>query len=85
MAMDFKLCMPDMCGQKEVLDELKEERMANELNEKKIKQLQNQPIIETSVYRSKDGKWLIHKTTITDIRPVNVYEKVIEHAGGPSN
>jgi hypothetical protein len=42
-----------------------------ELSAKKIEQLNRQPIVETSIMRSEDGKWVVHKTTITDIKPVS--------------
>ena len=41
-----------------------------ELSDKKIEQLNKQPIVETRINRSEDGKWVVHKTTITDIKPV---------------
>lgn len=47
------------------------------LGEKKIAQLSKQPIIESFVMRSQDGKWIVHKTTITDIKPVSYFEKVL--------
>ena len=36
-----------------------------------------QPILESSISSSKDGKWVIFKTTITTIKPVRYVEKVI--------
>jgi hypothetical protein len=48
-----------------------------ELNEKKVEQLNRQPIVESSIRRSEDGKWIVHKTTITDIKPVAYFEKVL--------
>ena len=51
------------------------------LSEKKIEQLNKQPLLETSVSLSKDGKWVIHKTIITDIKSVKYYEKL----GSPRN
>jgi hypothetical protein len=48
-----------------------------ELSEAKIAQLQKQPIVETSIRKSDDEKWVIHKTTITDIKPVTYFEKVL--------
>jgi len=48
-----------------------------ELSAVKIQQLNKQPIVESSVARSEDGKWLIHKTVITDIKPVSYFEKVM--------
>lgn len=47
------------------------------LGEKKIAQLSKQPIIESFVTRSQDGKWVVHKTMITDIKPVSYFEKVL--------
>jgi len=36
------------------------------------------PILESSYRKSKDGKYLIHKVTITTIKPVKYIEKVLE-------
>ena len=47
------------------------------LGEKKLAQLSKQPIIESYVTKSQDGKWIVHKTTITDIKPVTYFEKVL--------
>jgi len=49
-----------------------------DLSEKKIEQLQKQPILETSIGKSMDGRWVIHKTVVTDIKPVAYFEKVME-------
>ncbi len=43
----------------------------------KIEQLSRQPILESSISKSEDGKWIIHKTIITDIKPVSYFEKVL--------
>ena len=48
------------------------------LPESKIKQIANMPIVETKVSKSKDGRYIIHKTVITDIKPVSYYEKVFQ-------
>ena len=48
-----------------------------ELSALKIQQINKQPIVESSVSKSEDGKWLIHKTVITDIKPVSYFEKVM--------
>jgi len=48
------------------------------LSEKRIEQLQKQPILETKVAKSEDGKWVIHKTVITDIKPISYMEKVLK-------
>jgi len=49
-----------------------------ELSEAKIAQLRKQPIVESSIRKSDDKKWILHKTTITDIKPVSYFEKVLE-------
>jgi hypothetical protein len=41
-------------------------------------QQNKQWIVETSIGRSEDGKWVIRKTTITGIKPVTNLEKVPE-------
>ena len=48
-----------------------------ELSAVKIQQLSNQPVIETSIRMSEDGRRIISKTTITDIKPVTYFEKVL--------
>ena len=50
-----------------------------ELSEKKIQALEKQPIIETSTNISEDGKWIINKVIITDIKPVSYFEKVLSN------
>tara|TARA_Y100000034_G_C6616485_1_gene268620 strand:- start:251 stop:430 length:180 start_codon:yes stop_codon:yes gene_type:complete len=49
-----------------------------ELNKIKIEQLNKQPILESSVTLSEDKKWVIHKTLITDIKPVSYIDKVLK-------
>lgn len=51
--------------------------MARPLSEKKIEQLNQQPIIRTAVSKSRDGKWVLHKTTIVDIKPMSYLDKVL--------
>ena len=48
-----------------------------QLTKLKLEQLNKQPIIESSVGLSDDRKWVIHKTVITDIKPVSYVEKVL--------
>lgn len=49
-----------------------------ELTPQIIEQLKKQPIIESSINKSEDGKWILHRTTILDIKPVSYIEKVLE-------
>ena len=48
-----------------------------EISQKKLEALNRQPIVETSIRRSEDGKWVIHKMTITEIRPATFYQELI--------
>ena len=55
----------------------KMENRKQELSAMKLEQLNKQPIIETSTQLSEDKKWVVHKTTITDIKPVSYLQKVL--------
>ena len=48
-----------------------------ELSPIKIEQLNKQPILETTTQISEDKKWIVHKTIITDIKPVTYLKKVL--------
>ena len=41
------------------------------------REFENKPIVETQLSMSKDRKYVIHKTVITDIKPVKYLEKVL--------
>ncbi len=45
--------------------------------EAKPKEFENKPIVETQLSLSKDKKYVIHRTIITDIKPVKYWEKVV--------
>jgi hypothetical protein len=49
-----------------------------EFSEKRLEQIKNMPIVESKVSKSKDGKFIMHKTVITDIKPVKYYDTVME-------
>lgn len=46
-------------------------------SEKKEQQLREMPTINTRITKSKDGKFLIHKTEIVTIRPMAYFETII--------
>jgi|TARA_Y100000034_G_C6901549_1_gene417113 hypothetical protein len=48
----------------------------NKMNE--INKVSNNPVVESSMFKSMDGKWFIHKTTITTIKSINYLNKVLE-------
>jgi hypothetical protein len=47
------------------------------LTTKKEEQLRQMPIIRSSIGKSKDGKYIIQRTTITHIKPAAYYEAVL--------
>ncbi len=49
------------------------------LTNHKEDQLRKQPIIESFVRKSEDGKYIVQKTTITSIKPKAYYEKVLSN------
>ena len=49
------------------------------IGDKKLEALKRMPVIETAVFKSKDGKYIVNKTTITDIKPVNYFKAVIDN------
>ena len=51
------------------------------LSNKREDQLKRMPLIESKFNKSKDGKYIIHKTTITTIRPLAYFEKVVASEG----
>jgi len=46
------------------------------VEEKKF--VEQKPILESWYSKSKDGKYLIHRVTITTIKPVKYIEKVLQ-------
>lgn len=57
--------------------ESKNQVVSFELSAVKVEQLSKQPIIESNINVSEDGKWVIHRTTITDIKPMTYMQKVL--------
>lgn len=49
------------------------------LTNKKEDELKKMPKVEFQAHRSKDGKYIVHRTVFTDIKPVAYYEKVLEN------
>jgi hypothetical protein len=49
-----------------------------ELTDKKIEQLKKMPLIQTRIRRLKDSNLILHQTTISDIKPIEYYEAVVD-------
>jgi hypothetical protein len=48
------------------------------LTSRKEEQLKNMPNIKSYVFRSKSGRFLVHKTVVTDIKPVQYYQAIVD-------
>ncbi len=48
------------------------------LSNKQEEHLKKMPYIETRIEKSKDGKFIINRTIITNVRPVAYYEAVLQ-------
>lgn len=48
------------------------------LTNKKEEQLRQMPVINTKITKSKDGKYLVHRTEIVTIRPMAYYEAIVQ-------
>lgn len=49
------------------------------IGDKKLEQLKKMPAIQTFIFKSRDGKFIVNKTTITDIKPIHYYHAVLEN------
>jgi len=47
------------------------------LSTTKEEQLKEMPSIQTSIKKSSDGRYIIHKTVITDIKSAGYYEAIL--------
>mgnify|MGYP001572900976 CR=1 FL=1 len=50
-----------------------------ELTARKVQELNDQPVVESFMHISKDGKWFVHKTVITDIKPMSYIKTVMDN------
>ncbi len=48
------------------------------IGKKRLEHLRKMPLIETSLKKSKDGNYMIHKTTFTSIKPIEYYMSIME-------
>ena len=51
------------------------------LTNKREEQLKKMPLVESKISKSKDGRFMIHRTVITDLKPVEYYKVVMENSG----
>jgi len=48
------------------------------LTEKKVQQLKKMPLIQTRIRRIKDSNLILHQTVISDVRPIEYYQAVVD-------
>lgn len=48
------------------------------LSEKKVQHLKKMPLIQTRIRRLQDSNLILHQTIISDIRPIEYYEAVVD-------
>jgi hypothetical protein len=48
------------------------------LSENKVRHLKKMPLIQTKIRRLKDTSLILHQTIISDIRPIEYYEAVVD-------
>lgn len=81
LELHFQQLKGGVINMKQKIQEKVEEKVVSlELSAVKIKQFNEQPSVQSSVSLSKDKRWLIHRTVITDIKPVSYMEKVLASA-----
>lgn len=49
-----------------------------ELSTKKIEHLKKMPLIKTRIRRIKDSNLILHQTIISDIKPIEYYEAIVD-------
>ena len=47
------------------------------IGKKRLENLKKMPLVETTVRKSKDGNYIVNKTTFTTIKPIQYYETVL--------
>lgn len=48
------------------------------LEKEKLRQKLNKPKIRSNIALSKNGKWIIRETTITEIKPIKCLKQIID-------
>ncbi len=51
--------------------------MTKTMKKTTVKKVQRMPYIETKYEKSKDGHYLVHRTIITTVRPIEYFEKIL--------
>ncbi|KHO44981.1 MAG: hypothetical protein QS98_C0014G0032 [archaeon GW2011_AR3] len=49
------------------------------LGEKKVEQLKKMPLIESKVFKTPDERFIVHRTIISQVKPVEYYKAILEN------
>ncbi|MBU0980858.1 MAG: hypothetical protein KJ709_08705 [Nanoarchaeota archaeon] len=49
------------------------------LSEKKVAQLKKMPMIESKVFKTPDSRFVVHKTIISQVKPVEYYQAILDN------
>jgi hypothetical protein len=47
--------------------------------EKKLEQLRNMPLIESKVFKTPDARYIVHRTIISQVKPVEYYKAILDN------
>ncbi|MFH1408637.1 MAG: hypothetical protein ABIH34_01910 [Nanoarchaeota archaeon] len=49
------------------------------IGEKKLEQLKKMPLIESKVFKTPDNKYIVHRTIISQVKPVEYFQAIIDN------
>ena len=48
------------------------------IGEKKLQQLKAMPLLKQRLFKTRDGRFVVNQTTISTLKPVQYYEKILD-------
>jgi len=49
------------------------------IGEKKLEQLKKMPMIESKVFKTPDERFIVHRTIISQVKPVEYYKAILDN------
>lgn len=49
------------------------------LGQRKMEQLKKMPLIESKVFKTPDDRFIVHRTIISQVKPVEYYRAILEN------
>ncbi|MFH1133868.1 MAG: hypothetical protein V1735_05220 [Nanoarchaeota archaeon] len=53
--------------------------MTARISEKKLEQLKRMPLIESKIFKTPDSRFIVHRTIISQVKPVEYYQAIIDN------